>query len=125
MKYNKPAQMAFVMVYAKAHWKKALQRFPNITIEMPTFEMNARLTATAGRAWFEKNHIDLSCYLLHNNPEYFAKDTIPHEMNHIIAAHLYGSKGHDKAWYYVNQELQTETSRCHKMTTLNQSKNQG
>lgn len=117
MKYNKPAQLAFALAYAKAHWAKACRRFPKLIIPMPTIEMNARLTATAGRAWIEKNHIDLSCYLMHNNPEYFAKDTIPHELNHIIAAYLYNSKGHDKAWYYVNQELQTETSRCHNMQT--------
>lgn len=125
MSYNKSAQLAFVMAHAKAHWRRACQRFPNLIIPMPTIEMNARLTATAGRAWIERNHIDLSCYLLHNNPEHFVKDTIPHELNHIIAAYLYNSKGHDKAWYYVNQELGTQTSRCHNLTTLNQAKRQG
>lgn len=121
MKYNKSAQLAFAMAYAKDHWRKACQRFPNLIIPMPKIEMNARLTSTAGRAWLEENKIDLSCYLMHHNPEHFAKDTIPHELNHIIAHALYGSKGHDKAWYFVNQELQTETSRCHNLVTKSQA----
>lgn len=119
-KYDIPKLTAFALKYANAFWVFATKKYAEHGInlgEMPAVIMNARLTATAGRAWVDLNKIDLSCYLMERNPEHFIYDTIPHELCHIIASKWHGSKGHDKAWYATVKFLNVKTERCHNMTT--------
>ena len=118
-KYDMVALTKWAEKSAAQFWQYAKREFAKKGFDigiMPTIKMNARLTATAGRAFSAENMIDLSCYLMTRNYEHFHKDTIPHELCHIIADKL-GSKGHDKIWYDVVKYLKVETSRCHNMIT--------
>jgi len=83
--------------------------------------MNARLTATGGRAFLQDGKIDLSCYLMTNNMDNYKTEIIPHELCHIIAWRLYGDKGHGKGWKYVMQEMSVNGKRYHNMTTKSQA----
>ena len=101
---------------ARIWWKKAESIFGNIG-PIPLIKMNARLTATGGRAFIQDGYIDLSCYLMTNNPDYYHADTIPHELAHMIAWRLYQDRGHGKAWKYVALNLYGANNRCHTMQT--------
>lgn len=120
-KYNTTAQLAFAQKVGNAFWLKAFGIFDKCIGKMPEIKMNARLTATGGRAFLEQGYIDLSCYLMERNKEYYEMDTIPHELCHIIAWRLYGDKGHGKGWKYVMQEMGVNGSRCHTMQTKYQA----
>lgn len=114
-KYDIPALTAWALESATQFWQYAKREFAkkNFDIgEVPAVVMNPRLTATAGRAFDDNSKIDLSCYLMTRNFEQFHKDTIPHELCHIIANKL-GSKGHDKIWRDVVAYLGVKTDRCH------------
>jgi SprT protein len=121
MKYNKPAQLRFVISIAEHYWAKAQKIWGNRIGMMPTLEMNARLTSTGGRAWLDRGHCDFSCYLLGQNTEYFKKNTIPHELAHIIAWRLYNDKGHGPDWKNVAFMLYGDNNRCHTMQTKYQA----
>ena len=97
-------------------WDAALAIWPDklSNAKMPTIEFNKRLTSTAGRAWHDRNYIDISYKLYQENVQAFEMDTIPHELAHIIACKYFQSTGHDNAWRYVYQTLTGKTpSRCH------------
>ena len=95
-------------------WNKAKEIFGNIG-EKPKCVLNNRLKSTGGRAFIEHGYIDLSVSLLRDNMDYYAKDTIPHELAHMIAFRLYQDRGHGKAWKYVAQTLYGANNRCHTM----------
>lgn len=112
-KYDLIALQKFADEWANYWWKVASQKFPNMGT-MPTIVINTRLTSTAGRAFHCGTKIDLSAKLMTENYEYFAWDTIPHEIAHIIA-YKRGSKGHDRAWKETCQIMGFKTTRCHSM----------
>jgi SprT protein len=116
-KYDTPKLQRIAEFLVNKWWKKAEDKFGLKIGAMPAVKMNARLTSTAGRAFIEHGYIDLSCYLMTNNPETFAEDTIPHELAHMIAFRLYQDRGHGKAWKYVAQTLYGANNRCHTMQT--------
>ncbi len=116
-KYNKEAMLRFVEMVAKEYWIKARKIWGDRIGAMPKLEMNARLTSTGGRAFLEAGKCDFSCYLLGNNTEYFKKNTIPHELAHIVAYRLYGDKGHGQDWKNVAFMLYGDNNRCHTMQT--------
>lgn len=107
----------FADTVATDFWVKAVARFGSAVGELPIIKMNKRLTSTAGRAFIEHGYIDLSCFLLERNAEYYKIDTIPHELCHMIAFRLYKDEGHGKGWKYVMQELGVNGKRCHSMKT--------
>ena len=113
--YDKAKLQRIAEFHVRKWWNEAIEKFGNGIGEMPAVKMNARLTSTAGRAFIENDYIDLSCYLMENNQEYFAKDTIPHELAHMIAWRLYKDRGHGKAWKYVAYTLYGSYNRCHTM----------
>jgi predicted SprT family Zn-dependent metalloprotease len=124
-KYNIPQLTFECFAIAATFWEFARKAYAkhNVDIgEMPEIVMNPRLTATAGRAWTDCNKVDLSCYLYEQNKQHFLYDTIPHELCHIIATKIHGSKGHDKAWYATVKFLNVKTSRCHDLKTMAQAK---
>ncbi len=82
---------------------------------LPLVKLNNRLKSTAGRAFIEHGYIDLSVSLMRDNMDYFARDTIPHELAHMIAWRLYGDRGHGKAWKWVAHTLYGANNRCHTM----------
>lgn len=120
-KYNIPVLQAFVERHAKDYWIAARRLFGDKIGAMPAIKINARLTSTAGRAFLEQGYCDFSAYLLNNNLDYFAADTIPHELCHHIAWRLYGEDGHGKAWKQVCLQVYGKNNRCHTMQTKYQA----
>jgi predicted SprT family Zn-dependent metalloprotease len=120
-KYNLPALQAFADKIAVEFWTKAKRIFREDIGELPKVKLNARLTSTGGRAFIDLGYIDLSCYLLERNPEYYREDTIPHELCHIIAWRIYGDRGHGKGWKYVMLQTGVNGKRCHTMQTKYQA----
>jgi predicted SprT family Zn-dependent metalloprotease len=121
MKYDVVKLHAFANKIAVAFWDYAKQYWREDIGEMPEIRMNSRLTSTAGRAFLQDNYVDLSCYLLQNNPEYFRIDTIPHELCHHIAFRIYGDRGHGKGWKYVMKSMGLSGDRCHTRQTKYQA----
>lgn len=107
-------------VYAERHYKTPIPRVPVI--------FNNRLTATAGRAFFDRQgrgiKIDLSTKLLTLNGQEFVDDTPGHEAAHIIASFLLRAFGaerqakqapHGAKWKEVMKVIGQEPNRCHSM----------
>lgn len=117
-KYDMVKMQKRAAVIAEDFWIAAKSIFDVDTGQLPIVIMNARLTATAGRAWLEENKIDLSCYLMDKYPEEFDKVTIPHELCHHIAFRLYGDKGHGRAWKFVMAKMGLDPAIYHNMETL-------
>jgi len=122
IKYNMDKLQKWADYHAKNFWIAARKEFGAVIGEMPIVKLNPRLTSTAGRAWIEHGFIDLSCYLMSNNAQAFADDTIPHELCHMIAWRLYQDRGHGKGWKFTMQKMGLTPTRCHDMETLNQAK---
>lgn len=121
-KYDMGALTAWATKSATQFWSYATRKYATHGInigDMPTVIMNPRLTSTAGRAWPDEWKIDLSCYLMIRNWDYFHYDIIPHELCHLIADKLYHSTGHDRHWYHVVDFLGVKTNRLHSMKTKN------
>ena len=119
-KYDKEKLQRFVEFHGREWWKQARIIFGDKIGVMPKMEVNARLTATAGRAFYTLDKCDFSCYLLDLNPTYFIDDTIPHELAHIIAWRLYKYAGHGKPWKEIALALYGANNRCHSMGTKSQ-----
>ncbi len=115
--YDKEKLQRFVEYHGREWWKKARMTFGDKIGVMPKMEVNARLTATAGRAFYTLDKCDFSCYLLTRDPDYFVKDTIPHELAHIIAWRLYQHNGHGKPWKDTAMALYGANNRCHTLGT--------
>jgi predicted SprT family Zn-dependent metalloprotease len=118
-KYDLIALQKFADEWADFWWKVAQEKFKhryNKSIgTIPTIIINTRLTSTAGYAFYCGTKIDLSAKLMSENYQYFAHDTIPHELAHIIADKIFGSKGHDDAWKKTCVIMGFKTTRCHSM----------
>ena len=92
---------------------KAEARFGR-TFKYPTIDYKLRGVA-AGRAYYYGNHIKLNPVLLHENRETFIKQTVPHEVAHLIAFQVYGSRirPHGKEWASVMNLFGCPANRCH------------
>jgi len=122
MKYDIPALTAWATKSAAQFWVYAKKEFAKINYDignMPAIVMNSRLTATAGRAFDDCSKVDLSCYHMTRNYEHFHKDTIPHELCHIITNKLYpnAKQHHGKEWKNVVDFLKVKTSIYHNLGT--------
>lgn len=105
-----------VAQYNIARWWKRIRRvYPSLPETPPSFKLNNRLKTTAGRAWLNQYMIDLSVELFDEHTQYFADDTIPHELAHIAAFKVYGDPGHGIGWYTVLKSAGINTNRLHKM----------
>lgn len=89
-----------------------------------TFKMNSRLTSTAGRAFYDRGYMDFSTSLYEANREEFLLDTVPHEFAHMVSYRVYGTRGHDRNWRFVVEQLGGVANRCHsfQVTKRQQSK---
>ena len=124
-KYNTVAQQNFAEYHARIWWREAHKMFGDNIGTMPAIKMNARLTATGGRAFLDQNYCDFSCYLMDREPDYFKANTIPHELAHHIAWRLYKDNGHGAAWKNVALQLYGENNRCHAMGTKHRHQKAG
>ena len=67
----------------------------------------------AGVAYLQEWKVNYNLEILIANEEDFLKQTVGHEIAHLVAFQLFGSRGHDKAWKYVMRQLGLEPNRCH------------
>jgi len=95
-------------------WKKLLKKFPSAG-DVPSFTINNRLKTTAGRAFYLSGEIDLSAELFWEYTEEFCKDTIPHELSHIVAWRIFEDPGHGKGWKTVMRSIGLNPTRLHEM----------
>lgn len=102
--------------WGRIWWAKMVAAFPQLQNHTPPpIKLNNRLKTTAGRAWFEENYIDLSVELFWEHTEQFTRDTIPHELAHIVANIVYGDTGHGTGWKMTLQRVGINTTRLHHM----------
>lgn len=78
--------------------------------------VNFDLTGTcAGRAHYTANRIRLNPQMLINHESEFIDQTVPHEVAHLLAFQVYGSriKPHGSHWKKTMLVLGVEPTRCH------------
>ena len=99
-------------------WARACVFYPSLRkYEMPKTEISKRLKTTAGYAFFRPtNIVRFSAELMWEHTEHFVNDTIIHEVAHIVANNVFGSKGHDAAWKKVMLAMGVTPNRLHNMT---------
>lgn len=68
-----------------------------IKLEYPILCFDLTST-TAGRSYSSMNTIHLNMYLLKHNTEQFLKDTLVHEVAHLVEAKVFGTMKHGKNW---------------------------
>lgn len=78
----------------------------NRTFPMPTVTYNVR-GLKAGVAYLQQNEIRLNPTLLAENAEHFIRETVPHELAHLIVYQQYGrrAKPHGREWRFVMEEV--------------------
>jgi SprT protein len=70
--------------------------------------------STAGVAYLRGNRVSLNLVLLLENPEHFIKQTVPHEVAHLIAWQVYQCGNHGRGWKNVMKLcFNLEPDRCH------------
>ena len=89
------------------------------TFPRPTLKMNLK-GETAGQAWPEKNLIRLNPILYLENQTHYLKQTVAHEVAHLIAHKYYGAhiRPHGKEWQGIMTGIfQLPAERCHSYDT--------
>lgn len=90
-------------------WEKAQKAYPKQLgqIPMPKVLINARLKTTAGMAHYNEHRVEFSAELMWEHTEHFVKDTIPHEVAHIIAHRVFpnAKQHHGPEWKNMLQWL--------------------
>lgn len=109
------AYLKDVAEFAAVSWWKKFSRVYSDIGNCPKMVLNNRLKTTAGRCHLDHGFIDLSTELFWQYTENFVKDTIPHELAHMVAYRVYGDEGHGKDWYSVIDKMGIPTSRLHNM----------
>lgn len=126
--YDKAKMLAACIESASATWERAFKLWGYKIGAMPEISMNARLTATAGRAFMltaENKKIrppmiermDFSCFLMLHNWDDFLAQTVPHECAHFIALRVYGDENHGRGFMNVMIMLGCRPDRCHSYKT--------
>lgn len=105
-------------------WNRFRREYAGLSPIPPKVVLNNRLKTTAGRAFYENNpqYIDLSTELFWEYTEEFLRDTIPHELAHLVAYTVYGDPGHGKGWKEVVSHMGIKTSRLHNMVNTQHAK---
>lgn len=90
------------------------------TFTLPEIRFDIRNT-NGGEAWIKRNLIRLNLTFLVENEAEFLGTTVPHEVAHLVAHHVYDSKPingkkvrpHGKEWKEVMGVLKLEPKRTH------------
>ncbi len=76
---------------------------------LPVVDFKARGLGKAAAAYPAENRISINAVVAQNNPEQaFIADTASHEVAHLVAAGLFGSRNHDRDWQRVAAALGAE-----------------
>jgi SprT protein len=75
-----------------------------------------KMRSTAGRAHYNTMSISMNLRLLTDHPHHIDQ-TLAHELAHLVAFELYGSKatGHGRHWQSIMQRFGYSADRCHKL----------
>ena len=100
-------------------WAKAVRAYPNLAkLSSPKVRVRKDLKTTAGLAHYDAHLVDFSASLMWEHTEHFVKDTIPHEIAHLVTRRVYPNvKGHHNAeWYAIMRNVYgIEAERCHSL----------
>mgnify|MGYP000996666110 CR=1 FL=1 len=90
--------------------------------ELPTIVWDLR-GLCAGRAQWPSNRIRLNPIFLTENPEAFIRQTVPHEIAHLVNRSLFGAavKSHGPEWKNVMRGFGLEPLRCHNYVVTHSS----
>ncbi len=71
----------------------------------------------AGKAYDQRNHIQLNAVLLIENTKRMCEETVPHEVAHLVTRHHFGPKQrpHGPEWQSVMHTLGVTPKRVHDM----------
>ncbi len=99
-------------------WAKAQSIYlATVGQPVPAVKINARLKTTAGLAYSLAHRVEFCAQLMWEHTEQFIRDTIPHEVAHIVTDMQYpGARSHGPEWRSVMKTLSgIEATRCHQM----------
>lgn len=112
-----------IVKIAKEHFAKAEKHFGYTFPEYDvTFNLKGKTAGTAewrrvGIHGMSDITLNFNMQLAVDNTENFLKQTVPHEVAHIVAEFLFGSNvkkvNHGKAWKHVMRVFGLEPNRCH------------
>lgn len=88
-----PELRAKVEAVVEASFKTCEKHYKQ-TFKRPEIRYNIRNT-NGGEAWYQRNLIRLNLTFLVENEEDFLKQTVPHEVAHLVARTVYTSKPHN------------------------------
>jgi predicted SprT family Zn-dependent metalloprotease len=74
--------------------------------------LSSRMVTSAGIAKLRKHCIHLNVRLLALHPD-MLPETVAHEVGHLLAARLYGERGHGEHWKQLMVALGFEPRSCH------------
>ena len=101
-----------VQIQTTHWWNKAKEIYGEDRLEgAPFVNFNIR-GKVAGKVDIITHEIKYNKILLEENYDAFCSRTIPHEVAHIVAFQLYGSRGHDKYWKKVMIESKNAICGC-------------
>lgn len=111
-------QQRIIELYAQAEqfYQKCFQK-PYIRLDLKG--------ETAGQAWIEKRQLRFNPVLLKENRDHFIKQTVAHEVAHLLAYDLYGPRirAHGREWQSVMVAVfQLPADRCHRYDTQGSSR---
>src|ERR1039458_2075993 len=88
--------------------------------ELPSIEWNLR-GVCAGLAQVRENRIRLNPVLLSENTEHFIRQTVPHEIAHLVNRALHGPhvRAHGPEWKSIMHALGLPPMRCHQYDATN------
>lgn len=79
-----------------------------------TWKWNYRALRTAGKAFPVRREMQFSYKFFQRVDENEQRDTVVHEVCHLIAFKLYGDKGHKEGWKHCMLVCGHKPERCHK-----------
>lgn len=91
-----------------------------VRMAMPTVSFDLK-GKTAGKAFLERNHVQLNAVLLTENAEEFIEQTVGHEVAHLATHARHGRKAqaHGSEWKQMMRLIGLEPLRCHSFDTSN------
>ena len=100
-------------------WERLADAYPALAaVTAPTVEWLQR-GSTAGRADARRWAVAFNRPLLARDDGYRAilPDTVVHELAHLAAYRLHGSRGHDAAWRRIMERMGVPPQRTHNLDT--------
>lgn len=102
------------------HCYQTAESFFKCSFARPQVQLNLK-GYNAGTATPQKNLLRFNKQLLLDNQQHFLKQTVPHEVAHLIAYQIFGLKikPHGKEWQLIMQKVyQLPAERCHHYTVV-------